>query len=183
MENETAPHLFDINLATGDNSTSGSISGTEVTASCYNQSRGESVFSTLNQGLKWFHGASGNTTYSNHFVMPNLPNQFEGFNIQIGPANSDNNNNFISNHPVNEVTTPFSSTSYFNAEGAFGPGNYGVNACFESSPSEPIWESGQNSPNNIGIGLPWFMLQSFYAEENLIDYSNGLGFLVQRRSV
>ena len=87
---------FDINIATGaaENNSQESTSFGYLGVADYKQSRYETVFSTFQNALKPYNNnfwtTDGNLKISNAFVMPNLPDSFNGFNIQIGPGNSDN---------------------------------------------------------------------------------------------
>jgi len=164
--------LYDINLATGDNSTFPS-SGLFPNADCYSKAMGQSVFTTFNQGIKWQGG-----NISNFFVMPNHPLEFNGFHIQVGPSNSDINYNYLYNfgQPTNTpgvLQNPFSCSSYFNNGGAFPTGgNYG-NMCSEGGlNSNIILRSGHSIPNNFGIGSPWWGLEDFYNDETSIQHCN-----------
>ena len=86
--------FFDINLASGDNSEPVSPSATTLDGKEYETTIKQPIFSTFNQAIKWFtHGNNDpglGLNTSNFFVMPNLPSAYEGFHIQVGPANSDN---------------------------------------------------------------------------------------------
>src|SRR5690606_20581180 len=86
---------IDIAVVTSD----GPLSGPYTEASngiypsgTYTDTRGEEIFSTFNMALKRQMGyeQSGIET-SNFFVMPNIPENFGGINIQVGPGNSDLN--------------------------------------------------------------------------------------------
>ncbi|MEO0778289.1 MAG: hypothetical protein AAF146_17100, partial [Bacteroidota bacterium] len=84
--------------------------------------------------------------------MPNLPNQYRGFNIQIGLANSDTDHGFNFNCPPSGVGSPDVCATYFNNNGIQPnhlPGN--------------IMESGASIPYNFGVGLPWFSLRDDYS--------------------
>jgi hypothetical protein len=81
-------------LASGDNSEPVSPSATTLDGKEYETTIKQPIFSTFNQAIKWFtHGNNDpglGLNTSNFFVMPNLPSAYEGFHIQVGPANSDN---------------------------------------------------------------------------------------------
>ena len=171
--------LFDVNLATGDHAIQQSGGGPpgdqpgSVDAISYHRTRGESVYSTFNKALKWYNYASGHpqgggagTTdpemiTSDLFVMPNLPTQYEGFNIQVGPANSDNKFDVIDPSQSGNPNLPSICNTYLN-----GPGMSG-------SSGDIILGSGDEMPNNFGIGVPWAMMTDFYAYMNP---NNGIGY-------
>lgn len=155
--------LFDINLATGDNvnpvypaGTGPQLGPEEVLASQYQRNRGEAVYSTFNRAIKWFTydlaEQNVTTATSDYFVMPNLPLDYQGFHIQVGPANSDNN---FSLDPIGISTPtppfdmPYVCRSYFQTLDPDDVGGYALKS------SDPI-------PNNFGVGLPWFMMGDFY---------------------
>ncbi|MEM1322226.1 MAG: RHS repeat-associated core domain-containing protein [Bacteroidota bacterium] len=152
--NDVGTHcFFDIHLGTGDytngiHSTSVSVGSSvyeEVRSTDYERTRREAVFSTFGQAVKWNNFAEGDSEMetSNFFVMPNLPTQYDGFNIQIGPGISDNNFILEENEIVSDGL-PNICSSYFNAT------------------NDPILY-GDDLPHNFGIGLPWRMMVDFYA--------------------
>ena len=56
-------------------------------SSKYGKTRGTSIFTTQNQAVKWHLPASATSIRtSNFFAMPNIPNSYDGMNIQIGPG-------------------------------------------------------------------------------------------------
>ncbi len=157
--------LFDINLATGDarfpieSVSAGNGNPNELLlARCYQIRNGESVYSTFNRAFKWpsLNGNSITTSTSDLFVMPNHPDQFKGFHIQIGPANSDNN---FSKNPdqmaSGNTNVPDPCRSYFN-----------INPGYLSDPTQEapglLLHSGDPVPHNFGIGVPWFAMRDFY---------------------
>ena len=149
-------NLFDVNLATGDNRVNASSSGPNVlNADCYKEKYGASVYSTFQHAAKWamtpLLPSNQIKVFSNFFTMPNLPNEFGGFNIQIGPANSDNDcsadKNKISGNtnanPDYKLTYPsYGSSGMPNGGGAL--------------------KSGDLIPNNFGIGVFWSAMNWFY---------------------
>ncbi len=165
--------IFDVNLATGDNSFPVGTSNNLVYASCYNKAYGESVYSTFGQGLKPISITGGPITFSNYFTMANLPNQFDGFSIQVGPSNSDTNFDYIENWNSSDpglMQTPGTFTSYFNIDGNTPQADY-------CETTGHILRSGSPVPSNFGIGLPWYMLHDFYQEEELLpNYEGGAAF-------
>jgi RHS repeat-associated protein len=64
--------------------------GTNLTNADFQNRKGIEIFSTFNSAAKWQmgHGQAQMET-SNLFVMPNIPSTYFGFNLQIGPGNSD----------------------------------------------------------------------------------------------
>ncbi len=160
--------FFDINIATGNHTGisigygDGPLDGTD-----YEKVTREQVFSTFNQAIKWHTRGNGDNPpldgtgilTSNFFVMPNLPDAYEGFQIQVGPANSDNN---FGMEPEDILapngTLPQVCKSYFGYL-------TGENCDTENSGDcQGYLRSGDNIPNNFGIGLPWRMLTEFYSQ-------------------
>lgn len=113
----------------------------------YNETRGVSIFSTFNMALKWQMGRGQNQLEtSNFFVMPNLPSKFDGFNIQIGPGNSD----------MNYAIDPTDFDAFLDPEievyDAYDYAQIGVPT------------SASDIPANFGIGYPWSMMAPVYKE-------------------
>ncbi|MCF8433297.1 MAG: hypothetical protein K9G37_02410, partial [Crocinitomicaceae bacterium] len=120
---------------------------TIVTASEYLNSRGLEIFSTFNMAMKWQMGWQQNELRtSNFFVMPNLPSTFDGFNIQIGPGNSDIDYSY---HDI-----------YLNDQ------DDDANAlnCYPQTFGSRILKSGATVPSNFGTGHPWAMMVPIYAK-------------------
>ncbi len=171
--------MFDINLSTGDYfpglNPSAPPSGPGIVPALEHDYRNrESVFSTFNQAIKWFtHGVSNpgdGLTTSNYFVMPTLPAEYQGFHIQVGPANSDND---FSMEPIDIVPscsnssngfTPATHKSYFKEDCDEAIAQQQGSQSF--IPNCLNLRSGDNIPNNFGIGIPWFMLHEFYSSCN-----------------
>ncbi|MCH2229808.1 MAG: RHS repeat-associated core domain-containing protein [Crocinitomicaceae bacterium] len=117
----------------------------------YLETRGVSIFSTFNMALKWQMGrGQSEMETSNFFVMPNLPTSFDGFNIQIGPGNSD----------MDYSTSP--------GPGIGGLGNIGdteievYDAYHYAQVGVPT--SSSDIPANFGVGYPWSMMAPVYKE-------------------
>ncbi|MGE0562528.1 MAG: RHS repeat-associated core domain-containing protein [Flavobacteriales bacterium] len=111
----------------------------------------ESIFTTFGNAVKWNPAATGsntNTTVStsNFFTMPNLPQEYNGITIQIGPGNSDN----FFNYTPSEIT----GSSLRSAHRTYWREN---RANFWNNSNNPklYYES---VPSNFGIGLPWQMM-------------------------
>ncbi|MFN8711622.1 MAG: hypothetical protein ACK5Z2_02135, partial [Bacteroidota bacterium] len=152
---------FDINIVSGGTAAGNQVIGANQQlpdARAWNTNHGEQVFSTFNQAVKWntltnqVNSANNQLLVtSNVFVLPNLPTQFNGFNIQIGPGNSDHDfsYNFLNNGPVS------AHKAYWNEMyiGGF-TGNYFSN---DLEPSDAI-------RNNFGVGLPWHMMRKVYGD-------------------
>lgn len=157
---------IDVNLCSGENqnlSMSGPNSIQQISYQEKNKESSTSVFTTFNQAIKWNavgHKVWDGNNYpnkpmytSNYFSMPNLPDNFDGFHIQIGAANSDNLFNkeagdLITN--INGVQIPAAQKSYLH--GSFVP-NYNL-----------ILNSDAFVPQNFGVGLPWMQMLSIYSE-------------------
>lgn len=145
----------DIAIVTSENQTVGNVSESNgpVDASYYQLSRGTEIFSTFNMALKWQMGwQQGVLNTSNFFVMPNLPSTFDGFNIQIGPGNSDIDFGY---NDIN-LNTP-------------GLGPNALN-CYPQTYGQRDIKSGATIPSNFGTGHPWGMMVPIY---NKIALENG----------
>ncbi len=159
--------LFDINIASGTNyNTAGapfpSTFNTHlVDADLYTKYRGTSVFSTFNQGFKWYYYPGGILQTSNFFMMPNLAPTFKDIFIQVGPANSDNEYAMPPNKicGISPAVPPKPLLSYYN------DGTWHTNWDNNNNPMQ----SGDPIPANFGIGMPWYMLQKIYGANN--DYT------------
>jgi RHS repeat-associated protein len=122
----------------------------------YKRSRGIELFSTFNMALKW--GATLSATYtsgvstSNFFVMPNVPFNFQGFNIQVGAGNSD----------VDHSLMPSISNQIYSSMTAGFNGKKGYSFMNGSSPK--IYKSGASIAHNFGNGYPWSMVLPFYRD-------------------
>jgi RHS repeat-associated protein len=164
---------FDINIVSGSKATAAGSQGFNLynnntqtpDAATWQTYHREAVFTTFNQAIKWnslTQVNSQNPQYlvtSNVFVMPNLPSQYNGFNIQIGAANSDHNfaYDFIQQQAGRNAATP-----YWNNI------NYPVivaNINDDLEPGDPI-------RNNFGIGMPWHDVRKLYADMDDDNYSN-----------
>lgn len=116
------------------------------------------VFSTFNQPVKWNTMSSRNTNHpgfivtSNFFTMPNLPFEYNGIQIQIGPANSDHNfsklPSDVSFVAGQNISLPSLARASYNNQVSWG-----INDLY---PTSPI-------PGNFGIGAPWKMMERFYS--------------------
>ncbi|HLP55069.1 MAG TPA: RHS repeat-associated core domain-containing protein [Fluviicola sp.] len=139
-----------------------SNSGIYYPASDYEETRGIPLFSTFNMALKWTLSYSeGIKNTSNFFMMPNIPSNFGGLNVQIGPGNADVNCNSIPGTTANLVSSniPDARAAYVFSNNA--------------------WEikSAANLPGNFGVGLPWGMMIPIYKNMitvlNAVTYSSG----------
>ena len=151
--------LYDINLATGDNTgVAANPSSRYYDEEDYQQSRGQSVFSTFPQAVKWHSlatvyqtggGTPPNLRTSNFFMMPNQPTAFGGFHIQVGAANSDQDfaqDLYAGSPPTDQLEM---CQSYYHTVGYNEPGKL---------------NKGDDIPQNFGVGAPWHMMKNFYAE-------------------
>ena len=142
-------------------------------------SRRETVFSTFNQAIKWNSlgfGQTSNLKTSNFFTMPNLPSEYGGFHIQIGPGNSD--------HKFNSTETElyefYGNVSMIGgAQNKLYPPNghayWGYNSSTETlhNGNNGGLGTGDNIPFNFGVGLPWRMANSLYGEvDEALDLYN-----------
>lgn len=170
--------LFDINICSGflnfndDNLLSHSFFERDVDfkwpAYGYNIATGERVFSTFNQAIKWsIQGDEGNVIEtSNFFMMPNLPDEFQGMHVQVGPANSDHDLTFDLRQFVgcSMGTYEFACTSN-------NPCPTDIGSNYEVYPQEDTkwfhftdWYSKQpcdKISGHFGVGLPWYMMNKY----------------------
>lgn len=160
---------FDMNIVTGDNtSTSESTptSASEIDYHTYQEHRYTTVFSTFNQSVKWnTNSITGSTIKtSNFFSLPNLPYEFGGFRIQIGPSNSDHNFATFGSSGFNIKPNPSSQTpSAFKAYSNEIAKNFNSILKAEAACSAP--------PNNFGIGLEWHMMRDIYDRMYDLQYN------------
>lgn len=112
----------------------------------YYDDKGFSVFSTHDRIVKWNpeygNGFSSGITTSNLFRMPNLPSEFEGFHLRVGPG-SDN-----LNYDQSSTSNP----------------NLGYPGYFENHPVGGALEENRNMHRSrwFGTGAP---LQAQFREE------------------
>ena len=141
-------HFLDLNIATGGTVEDvreippHDLPGTLINAREYKKRHAESIYSTFNKPAKYvsnFEYDDNLIEIQEFFTMPARPAAYEGFNIQIGPAISDNE---FSLEPTFEPDTqvPNICATYFNV-------NYPLNGSMPLFPTSPM-------PNNFGIGLP-----------------------------
>ncbi len=194
---------FDINIATGDASSLHNYDDLHqfIPSGIYNPSapssmfnfdapaptdlmekanpamKSETIFTTFNNAIKWnnMYQTNGAEIYTaNRFVMPDIPSDYEGFDIQIGPANSDND---FSMGPKNGAGV----TSYVN-----GIAGYATNPDFTfdiasswytyylTNSNLERWQYNSTNQSlvadrdayykptpNFGIGLPWSQVAGF----------------------
>ncbi len=129
------------------------------TALTIDDNKSSRIFSTFNQPVKWNTRSSLNTTHpgyiitSNMFSLPNIPAEYNGVQIQVGPANSDHD---FSRDPQTVSALLSSNSSLIpTASSAY----YGYLNSWEGNdlhPTSPI-------PGNFGMGLPWQMMERFYS--------------------
>lgn len=119
----------------------------------YLKTRGETVFSTSNQAIKWHMPSDVNhVETSNFFSLSNLPNsQFQGINIQIGPGNSDQRYNMDPTLTIDGIRTGSLKSSYY----AYDHMVTGLGFPGKLRPHDRI-----NS--NFGVGMPWSMVYPIY---------------------
>lgn len=155
---------FDIAVVTGINNTSvSSPSGSSYASNNgnngifyqptkYNITRGLELFSTFNMALKWHMGyQQASKQISNFFVMPNIPDGFQGINIQIGAGNSDND--FSLNPDNHSELTDINQQAHAKASYA-----HALNAL-----TFPL-KSAANISHCFGVGLPWGNIIPLYSQ-------------------
>lgn len=102
-----------------------------------------SIFSTFRRPAKWnpMHQNPNGVVYAytrNLFRMPNLPNEFDGFNVQIGPAadNLDYNSTNLSNDGY-----PYYYENRINGGNRSGDRDLALSSWFGTgAPWEPLYE-------------------------------------------
>ena len=131
------------------NNNSNVFGTTEYLKTDYDLTRGEQIYSTFGNGIKWqLHTDSTSMRTSNFFVMPNLPTTNRGANIQIGPGNSAHDHNKsqlgTGQNPIGlDIHTP----SAYNG--------YAHRTTNSIKPYAKI-------SNNFGVGLPWAQVLPLY---------------------
>ncbi|NBG64751.1 hypothetical protein GQN54_01390, partial [Cryomorphaceae bacterium S-15] len=115
----------------------------------------ESIFSTFGSSVKWttigneasYQGAQTIET-SNLFIMEDLPNDNNGFFIQVGPSNSDQVFNSKMEYVSNSNTLNMALTTY--------------PPLGDPQVSDKVRLTYKPVSKNFGIGMPWYMMYSFY---------------------
>jgi RHS repeat-associated protein len=154
---------FDVAVVAGDNSTTDTppTSISSVAYNTYKKHRDLDVFSTFNRPVKWNLTGSSATSVvtSNFFSLSNLPDDFGGIRIQVGPANSD--------HDFGQYGTVGADIAD-NTTTSTVPNSYKAYRNFKNGmtvPSEALYEQGCGPmPDNFGIGLEWHMMRKIYSD-------------------
>jgi len=123
----------------------------DISVADFEAQKGLEIFSTFNSPMKWQMGYGQDTLRtSNLFVMPNLPSKYFGFNIQVGPGNSD----------IDFGTESSANTDMIN-----------VDSTVKVREAYPYaWQTGRQIrstdriPHNFGTGHPWSMMIPIYNE-------------------
>ncbi len=154
---------FDINICSGSDPSSGysnyNADPRFPIASKWNVRRSNTIYSTFNQAIKWNSMATHpSANYNQYMVMSaafslsNLPVEFDGFNIQIGPGNSDHEftagGNVVGSNPVSSFI-PYYNNQYHTP-------NFNANISGDVEPCDNITQ-------NFGIGMPWHSVRKVYA--------------------
>ncbi|MBL7830716.1 MAG: RHS repeat protein, partial [Saprospiraceae bacterium] len=175
MNSQNSLALLDINIATGHGDVSGSYS--PVYENCYNRANGESLFTTFDKAIKCL--VTPNDGYEKKitatFSYPNQPNEYGGFAIQIGPANSDHNfKKAPTNAPVGLLVNNLPIPSLSNYSFVYN------NPCSTNDQiygSAPLSKSGAQIPRNFGLGMPWRMMSNYYSTmHQYFDFVNTTKF-------
>ena len=133
----------DIAIVTGNDGAYISAPGGSLLSSIYEATRGKEIFSTFNMAMKWQMGyQQGRLRTSNLFVMPNVSSAAGGFNIQIGPGNSD-----IDFGAISDAGNPFVTGGIPNVLDVY-PHEY----------NNRIIPSTGTVPHSFGTGHPWGMM-------------------------
>src|SRR3989338_6779009 len=145
---ETGNGTLDLAIVTGNEGAYTAPAGAYQSTTDFENSKGVEIYSTFNMGMKWQMGyQQGKLVTSNLFRMPNVPTARQGFNIQIGPGNSDIDfggaqalySHFVSNNiPDVQKLYPhwFNQGRQLNSVGGI--------------------------PHNFGTGHPWGMMMPIY---------------------
>ncbi|MBI2271587.1 MAG: RHS repeat-associated core domain-containing protein [Bacteroidetes bacterium] len=173
----------DINIVGGDKlfNNSEDENWDQISQLDYQGTRGLTIFSTFNQAIKWNtltggvnptpNGADGYTVTSNLFTMPNLPVEYSGFRIQVGPANSDND--FDSQGILDYSSQPYDYLNFSGPETVNSSKTYFNRRLTTSVASEvglPL-KSTDPIPQNFGIGMPWQMVYGIYSSHDFLSYT------------
>lgn len=172
--------LFDVNIASGDFSVPHTMpsGGSAWLPACeFQDTRGHTIHSTFDKAVKWHSRDGTNANVSEFFVLPNNPQAYAGFNIQIGPANSDTDYSAIPDqiYVAGSIQNPVPTKSYFNYGTGYGDGSL-LTELYGSPDSEhnghdngiPITAGGpvvyptDRISSNFGIGMPWHNMLDFY---------------------
>ncbi len=173
---------FDINVVAGLKNPNEPLTGNETAPgssiedlnhNLYQRNRHTTLFTTFNQAVKWNtipinSSGNGRVISSNFFTMPNLPADFEGFRIQVGPGNSDQNfacygsAGYNIKYPIDvNSTTPNAYRAYFNV----------IN---EPNAIAQLKTGCNSIPYNFGIGYEWHMMRKVASNMagNLYNYND-----------
>lgn len=126
----------------------------------------ESIFSTFSSAVKWntagdrLLGSLNSIETSNFFTMQNLPHDYNGFSIQVGPANSDHIYNLRELEVKPPAGLPQERSAFYSYDDQH---NSRQRAHF------------QRISNNFGLGMPWYMARTLYQTigSNAIDETAG----------
>ncbi len=117
----------------------------------YQATRGDQIYSTFNNAVKWQINTSDTLVTSSVFVMPSLPESNQGINIQIGPGNSDH---VFNKEPLlqtgEQIKLSDTEASAYSGYAHMTPLKMASYA---------------DIPANFGIGMPWAMTLPLYADE------------------
>lgn len=152
---------IDINIASG-RANSFTNTGTPYSAlgagveivNAYNKDNNytnEPIFSTFGNAVKWNPAAAAggsNVSTSNFFTMPNIPLEYNGITIQVGPSNSDN---FFNMTPYEITTNGLLRSAHRSYWRENQIGNSPIVNILKQH-YEPV-------PSNFGVGLPWQMMK------------------------
>lgn len=152
--------------------------------SIYDQNRCKTILSTFNQAVKWNPATCGEYDCypfltSNIFAFPNVQKSLNGFVVQIGPGNSDNDfgmgtHSMSLNYPLNvyppAIIYPNTSELIFNSY--FTYFNYKYYPSIGSYVAPAGFKCDVPIRNNFGIGMPWHMMRNF----NTSGYFDGSGY-------
>lgn len=169
--------LYDINIVTGDpeeSTTFTSLIGVEQ----YTRERKHTVFSTFSRMIKWFNMGnvcgSGTPQYfraqttSDFFTMPNYDfsqsNGYDGFFVQIGPANADVMYDILPNQMCDARVGPVIVGQPNQENVCLAYNNFSQRFIDCNSPWGTL--SGDDINRNFGIGVPWYNTLQFYGSYN-----------------
>lgn len=165
---------FDVNIVAGDMTTTSSESSittspvdaiSEIDYNEYQRHRSEALFSTFNHPVKWnisksgAYGGASTVLTSNLFSLSNMPRDFNGFRIQVGPANSDHDfgRYGADGEMISDNEDSGSSADFANSYRAYYNNLKTVGQPLQDAACSPI-------PPNFGVGLEWHMMRRIYSD-------------------
>ncbi len=150
----------DINIVTGKGSHQ-DFYDNKIYKEAYEKYRSTNIFNTFGQAIKWAASSASSTTSnirSNIFVMPQIPSNYGGINIQFGLGNSDTE--------YLQDMTDLVGTSYNVNFTEYDEPRAANNYFFKRNPDK---RKGQAPSYNFGLGMPWSMVFNQYSKALLFE--------------